>query len=138
MEVVSLVCAGFDGLIDAIMIEDLAKSLAISCVVTNCGDGLDFRAMGVIFSGLSETGLRIWRASESVEIGGTIAFRLYSEACIYNGAGSISACSLDSVYGAENLIPSQFHINIVILAKFGCTGFWGCFDEFNRINVEVQ
>ena len=36
--------------------KDLAKSLAISCVVTNCGDGLDFRAMGVIFSGLSETG----------------------------------------------------------------------------------
>lgn len=56
VELVSLVCAGFDGLIDAIMIEDLAKSLAISCVVTNCGDGLDFRAMGVIFSGLSETG----------------------------------------------------------------------------------
>ena len=39
-------------------VKDLAKSLAISCVVTNCGDGLDFRAMGVIFSGLSETGRR--------------------------------------------------------------------------------
>ena len=52
-------------------VKDLAKSLAIRCVVTNCGETMDYVACGIIFSGLTQT------------------------------------------------------------------GFWGCFDEFNRINVEV-
>jgi len=52
-------------------VKDLAKSLTIRCVVTNCGETMDYLAIGVIFSGLVQT------------------------------------------------------------------GFWGCFDEFNRINVEV-
>jgi dynein heavy chain len=52
-------------------VKDLAKGLALRCVVTNCGETLDSLAMSIIFSGLIQT------------------------------------------------------------------GFWGCFDEFNRINVEV-
>jgi dynein heavy chain len=33
-------------------VKDLAKGLALRCLVTNCGETLDYVAMGVIFSGL--------------------------------------------------------------------------------------
>ena len=36
--------------------KDLAKNLALLCSVTNCGEGLDYRAMGKIFSGLVQIG----------------------------------------------------------------------------------
>ena len=33
-------------------VKDLAKGLALRCVVTCCGETLDYVAMGIIFSGL--------------------------------------------------------------------------------------
>ncbi|KAM3867513.1 dynein axonemal heavy chain 10 [Diretmus argenteus] len=36
--------------------KDLAKALGLLCVVTNCGEGMDFTAVGKIFSGLAQCG----------------------------------------------------------------------------------
>eukprot|EP00842_Homolaphlyctis_polyrhiza_P003630 jgi/Hompol1/4268/HPOL_001758-RA len=37
-------------------VKDLSKALAILCMVTNCGEGMDYQAMGKIFAGLVQCG----------------------------------------------------------------------------------
>lgn len=36
--------------------KDLAKAMALLCIVTNCGEGMDFRAIGTVLSGLAQCG----------------------------------------------------------------------------------
>ncbi|XP_070572584.1 dynein axonemal heavy chain 10-like isoform X2 [Ptychodera flava] len=36
--------------------KDLSKALGLLCVVTNCGEGMDYKAIGKIFSGLCQCG----------------------------------------------------------------------------------
>lgn len=37
-------------------VKDLAKAMGLLCVVTNCGDNMDYRSMGKNFSGICQTG----------------------------------------------------------------------------------
>lgn len=36
--------------------KDLAKAMALLCIVTNCGEGMDFKAVGTTLSGLAQCG----------------------------------------------------------------------------------
>lgn len=37
-------------------VKDLSKAMGVQCVVMNCGEGLDYKAMAGIFSGLVQCG----------------------------------------------------------------------------------
>lgn len=37
-------------------VKDLAKAMGLLCVVTNCGEGMDFKAVGKLLSGLAQCG----------------------------------------------------------------------------------
>ena len=74
--------------------------------MVNCSEGLDYKSMGRMFSGLAQVG-EAWQGNESLRVSSGVLMVF---------------CSLPSPPPPLPLPQS---------------GAWGCFDEFNRINIEV-
>lgn len=79
-------------------VKDLGKALGMYVIVVNCSEGLDYKSMGRMYSGLAQVGER--RGSNDEE---------------------------------DDDDSSQLNPPV----RSAQTGAWGCFDEFNRINIEV-
>ena len=50
--------------------KDLGKALGNYVIVVNCSEGLDYKSMGRMFSGLAQVGLRLF-VFENVEVSST-------------------------------------------------------------------
>ena len=87
--------------------KDLAKALARQCVVMNCSDGLDYKMMGRFFSGLAQSGAEIYRRD------------IYSS----------------EIYRRDIYIAGRYRRDVS--PDSSIAGAWACFDEFNRIDIEV-
>ncbi|CAB0007849.1 unnamed protein product [Nesidiocoris tenuis] len=90
-------------------VKDLGKALAYYVIVINCSEGLDFKSMGRMFSGKSPFS------------------KLSSFVQVLNQFLKIQR----SNYYEDN------RTDFANISGFAQSGAWGCFDEFNRINIEV-
>lgn len=96
--------------------KDLAKALAKQCVVFNCSDGLDYLAMGKFFKGDCATGI-------------------HPPACTILSYPA----TLVSNHTIANTYPeTAFTVLLLLPSGLASSGAWACFDEFNRINIEVK
>ncbi len=103
--------------------KDLAKAIAMQCVVFNCSDGLDYQVRT--------------RVSCDAWCGGSVAR-------VPVGPMHVRRCRYASVQlradPQQMLYSAVFHHNQA-MGKFfkglASSGAWACFDEFNRIDLEV-
>lgn len=109
--------------------KDLAKALAKQCVVFNCSDGLDYLAMGKFFKGTT-----------SLPKGRKFVCSFQDGSRAYN---RVSLPYIDSI-DLSGVFQSYLEVTFIVTrsvpfwAGLASSGAWACFDEFNRINIEVK
>ncbi|OWK02684.1 hypothetical protein Celaphus_00010425, partial [Cervus elaphus hippelaphus] len=91
--------------------KDLAKALAVQCVVFNCSDGLDYLAMGKLLRSIKDVNEPKF---------------LSHDIPLFNGITS-------DLFPGVKLPEADYNF----FKGLASSGAWACFDEFNRIELEV-
>lgn len=95
--------------------KDLAKALGLLCVVTNCGEGMDYLVRSRMMYTLHK------RQFQSSHL--ALFLCIHVECISYSVFNLLSALCVQAVGK--------------IFSGLAQCGAWGCFDEFNRIDASV-
>ena len=117
--------------------KDLAKAVAKQCVVFNCSDGLDYIALGKFFK--VRTALNVHCCLNFIYVRKCmLAIGKSNTTTSHEVSSKIIDTKNKPKVGQTSAEPlSKLLLQIFELQGLASCGAWSCFDEFNRIDLEV-